>query len=180
MPLGYRRENNRGKEGKDRCPVRKVTQSFLSNIQGSLPHLYPHPSVPSPVLLSLSHPRAQSQTATRKYIQSHLRGAVVTKSSMPKLQVHNCTNSKIKQVSSIWAGVTAMWEALSVQSERALLLATPPDVMQMSNLTGTQPPCCQPKPRLPVAATTLKNRVYQVLLFPTLDDLHSSLNLQVP
>ena len=121
--------------------------------------------MPSPVLLSLSHPRAQSQTATWEVHSKPSGGAVVTKSSMPKLQVRNYTNSKTK---TEWAAsergnchvrgaFCANWEILALGSSSWCNA----DV----NLTGTHSPCCQPKPRLPVAATTLKNVCVKFFFF---------------
>lgn len=95
------------KAEQDRCPVRKVTQSFLSTFRFSST-LVPSSLCASPVLLSLSHP--EPVTDCYREVHSEPSRGAVTKSSMPKLQVHNCTNSKIKQSEQHQAGVTAMWE----------------------------------------------------------------------
>ena len=120
------------------------------------------PPLPEPSILGeepLGHPRHKSQSATWEVRSDPSRGAGVTKSSLPKLQVHNCTNSKIKQNDQNLSWETATLEALSVQTARSLLLAPPPDIMAGANLTGTHSPCRQPKPRLPAAAATTHKNV---------------------
>lgn len=134
MPLGYRRRAflEEGRQSRTDAQLGRSLRASSPTFRFSST-LCPHPSVPSPVLLSLSHPRAQSQTATRESTLEPSRGAVVTKSSMPKLQVHNCTNSKNK---TEWAAsergnchvrgtFCAIWESLAPW-------LPPPDVMQMS------------------------------------------------
>ena len=113
------------------------------------------PPLPEPSILGeepLGHPRHKSQSANWEVRSDPSRGVGVTKSSLPKLQVHNCTNSKIKQNDQNLSWETATLEALSVQ--------TPPlDVMAGANQTGTHSPCRQPKPRLPAAAATTHKNV---------------------